>query len=126
MLEHYIEEVPDMAREILSVSDEPLTIVYPGANGLAANLVHEDGSVGIRITPDPFCAGLLHSFRKPIVSTSANSAGQKPPQNFSQIEKVILDAVDYTVNWRREDGKKRKPSGILKVGLDGEIAVIRK
>ena len=126
MLEQYIEEVPGMAMEILSVTNEPLTIIYPGASGLAANLVHEDGSAGIRITSDPFCAGLLKSFRKPIVSTSANISGHKPPGNFTQVEQVILDAVDYTVDWRREDRVKRKPSGILKVGLDGEIAVIRK
>jgi len=125
MLEKYIELVPDIATEILSVSNKPLTIIYPGATGMAENLLHSDGSVGIRITSDPFCLGLLQYFGKPIVSTSANIASHPPPQYFAQIDEAILGTVDYTVDWRRDDRSKRKPSGILKVGLQGQIEVIR-
>ena len=126
MLEDYVEEVPEMAYEIIELSDQPLTIIYPGARGLAANLVHADGSIGIRITRDPFCTGLIRAFGKPIVSTSANVAGQASPAFFDEIKDSILASVNYTVDWRRGDREKRKPSGILKVGLKGEIEVIRR
>lgn len=125
MLEAYVEEVPEMAREILALASDPLTIIYPGAQSLANNLVHRDGSAGIRITGDPFCRDLIHALGKPIVSTSANRAGKPPPRHFGQIDPAIRDAVDHTVDWRRDEREKRKPSGILKVGLKGEIEVIR-
>jgi L-threonylcarbamoyladenylate synthase len=125
MLEQYVDIIPDLALEILALSEQPLTIVYPGAKGLAPNLIDPDGSVGIRITKDPFCKGLLQAFQKPIVSTSANIAGNPGPASYNQIIESIIASVDYAVDWRREDNTKRKPSGILKVGLNGEIEVIR-
>jgi L-threonylcarbamoyladenylate synthase len=69
---------------------------------------------------------LIQRFRKPIVSTSANLTGQPAPEIFSEISEEIRLKVDYTVAWRQKDRTRRKPSGILKVKLNGEIQVIRK
>jgi L-threonylcarbamoyladenylate synthase len=126
MLSRYVEEIPEMASEIIAVSDAPLTIIYPAGRNLAGNLLSPDGAIGIRITSDPFCTELLRRFRKPLVSTSANIAGQPAPAIFSEISAEIKSMVDYTVTWRQDDHAKRKPSGILKVKLNGEIEVIRK
>jgi len=126
MLSRYVEEIPAMAEDIIEINDDPLTIIYPTGRNLAANLLSMDGSIGIRITSDPFCTELLHRFRKPLVSTSANIAGQPAPAIFSDIAANIKAMVDYTVSWRQDDRTKRKPSGILKVKLNGEIEVIRK
>ena len=126
----YVEEIPEMALEILNLQhelqyDKPLTIVYPGAIGLADNLVAADGSIGIRISSEIFSKELIRVFGKPLVSSSANVAGQPAPANFSEIPGDIRKAVDYVVKWGQDDHKKRKPSGILKVSLNGEIEVIR-
>jgi len=126
MLSRYVEDIPDIADEIMEINDDPLTIIYPAGRNLAANLLSPDGSIGIRITSDPFCHDLIHRFRKPLVSTSANIAGQPAPAIFSEIAAEIKAMVDYTVAWRQDDHTKRKPSGILKVELNGEIEVIRK
>ena len=126
MLSRYVEDIPAMADEIIEINDDPLTIIYPSGRNLAGNLLSPDGAIGIRITSDPFCTELIRRFRKPLVSTSANAAGQPAPAIFSEISAEIKALVDYTVAWRRDDHTKRKPSGILKVKLNGEIEVIRK
>ena len=126
MLSRYVEEIPDMAREIIKINDAPLTIIYPSGRNLAGNLLSPDGSIGIRITSDPFCEALIHRFRKPLVSTSANIAGLPAPAIYREISAEIKSMVDYTVTWRQNDHIKRKPSGILKVKLNGGIEVIRK
>ena len=126
MLSRYVEEIPAMADEIIEINDNPLTIIYPAGRNLAGNLLSPDGTIGIRITSDPFCIELIRRFRKPLVSTSANVAGQPAPAIFSEISAEIKAMVDYTVAWRQDDHSKRKPSGILKVKLNGEIEVIRK
>jgi L-threonylcarbamoyladenylate synthase len=126
MLSRYVEEIPPMAGEIIEVNENPLTIIYPAGRNLAENLLSPDGSIGIRITSDSFCAELIRRFRKPIVSTSANIAGRPAPAIFNEISADIRSKVDYTVGWRQKDHTKRKPSGILKVKLNGEIEVIRK
>jgi len=126
LLNSYVSEVPEIAWELIEVADTPLTIIYPGAKNLAANLLADDGSIGIRITSEAFTQQLIQRFRKPVVSTSANISGQKSPQNFSEISQEIKKSVDFIVNFRQDDLSKSVPSGIIKLGVGGQIEVIRK
>ncbi len=121
----YVNEVPEIAWEILEVTDKPLTIIYPGAKNLAGSLLAPDGSIGIRIVKDEFCSRLIHLFGKPIVSTSANISGRLWPDTFKNIDECLVRDVDYVVRWRQNDHLKGKPSGIIKLGIDGEVKVIR-
>jgi len=126
LLNSYISEVPEIAWELIDVADTPLTIIYPGAKNLAANLLAKDGSIGIRITNEAFTQQLIQRFRKPVVSTSANISGQKSPQNFAEISDEIKKSVDFIVNFRQDDLSISNPSGIIKLGVGGQIEVIRK
>jgi len=124
-LTKFIAEVPDIAWNILEVNDKPLTIIYPNAQNLADSLIAEDLSVGIRITKDDFCCRLIRGLGKPIVSTSANISGKPWPANFHEIEELIVNSADYVVNYRQHDTFRGKPSGIIKLGIGGEVKVIR-
>ncbi|MCX6238107.1 MAG: L-threonylcarbamoyladenylate synthase [Bacteroidia bacterium] len=126
LLNSYIAEVPEIAWELIEVADSPLTIIYPGAKNLAANLLAPDGSVGIRITTEAFTQQLIQRFRKPLVSTSANISGQKSPLNFVEINDEIKKSVDYIVKFRQDDLTRSNPSGIIKLGVGGQIEIIRK
>ncbi len=126
LLNSYIAEVPEIAWDLIEVADNPLTIIYPGAKNLASNLLAPDGSIGIRITTEPFTQQLIQRFRKPVVSTSANISGQKSPQNFNEINDEIKPLMDYIVTYRQDDLSKSNPSGIIKLGLGGQIEIIRK
>ncbi|MFA6335384.1 MAG: L-threonylcarbamoyladenylate synthase [Bacteroidales bacterium] len=125
MLYRYVKEVPEIADQLIEVSDQPLTIIYPGAINLAFNVVAEDGSVGIRVCNHPFCQRLISRFRKPVVSTSANISGENFPLNFLSINKEIEDAVAWIADPLLEEGSTGKPSSIIKLGLRGEVKVIR-
>jgi len=126
LLNSYITEVPEIAWELIDVADTPLTIIYPRAKNLATNLLAPDGSVGIRITNEAFTQQLIQRFRKPVVSTSANITGQKSPQNFLEISEEIKKSVDYIVEFRQDDLSRSNPSGIIKLGIGGQIEIIRK
>jgi len=125
MLSRYLDIVPEAALEIIDSAAKPTTIIYPGARNLAQNLVAEDGSVGIRITSDPFCRYLIQGAGKPIVSTSANISGKPSPSLFSEIEPQILKLIDYVVNWRQEEASPTNPSTIIKLDEHGKVTVIR-
>ena len=124
-LQSYVREIPEMAWELIDVTDSPLTIIYPGAKNLAPNLINDDGSAGIRITSDPFCKALISRMNKPIVSTSANISGEPAPSYFGEISDDILTKADYIVKWKQEDNIKRKPSSIIKLGMGGLFTIIR-
>lgn len=104
---------------------KPTTIIYENAIGLASNLLHEDGSVGIRICADEFCKHLIKRFRKPIVSTSANVSGFPPPKVFSDIDIAVKEGVDYVVHYRQDDTTPLEPSAVVKCGKDGRFTILR-
>ena len=125
-LPSYLNQVPDIAWELINIADKPLTLIYPGAKNLAKNIIAEDGSVAIRIVQNEFCIKLIESFRKPIVSTSANISDQPHPKNYNEIDEQIKTQIDYIVNFNRNNINKIKPSSILKLGINGEFQIIRK
>jgi len=124
-LQVYVDEVPDIAWDLIEMSEKPLTIIYPQAKNLAPNLIAEDKSIGIRVTKESFSNKLCTQFRKPIVSTSANVSGEPTPVNFSQISNEIKSAVDYVVNFRQDESTKPKPSSIIKLGKGNLFQMIR-
>jgi len=124
-LEMYLEEIPEIAWDLVEQNDKPLTIVYPRAKNLAKNLLADDGSIGIRMVKEDFCQRLISRFQKPIVSTSANISGASSPSNFDDISQKIIDAVDYVVGYRQDDLSEAKPSSIIKLGLGGLFEIIR-
>jgi L-threonylcarbamoyladenylate synthase len=126
MIERYVEDCPEIGFELADVSDTPLTIIYPRGKNLAEGVCGKDDSIAIRICYDEFCSELISRFRKPIVSTSANFSGSLSPDNFSEVEKTMIDKVDFVVNWRQDDRSKRFASPVIKVNLDGTIKIIRK
>jgi sua5/yciO/yrdC/ywlC family protein len=124
-LETYVSEIPDIAWDLIEVADKPLTIIYSNAKNLANNLLGEDGSVGIRVTNEEFSRRLCESFRKPLVSTSANVSGEPSPANFSEISEEVKNGVDYIVGYRQDDMQKASPSNIIKLGAGGLVQIIR-
>ena len=137
MVAKYVKEVPSIAVDLVEVNDAPMTIIYPealaGVAGepgdrwhLAPNAVAEDGSVGIRIPLMDWCKNLVFKLGRPIVSTSANISGEPTPQRFTDIPQEIKDAVDFVVPPSIDTQSTGKASQILKVGLRGEIEIIRK
>ena len=125
-IQSYVQDVPDVALNLIELATSPLTVIFEGAKNLAQNVVNaDDQSVGIRVATDDFCPTLIHRFRKPIVSTSANISGQPAPACFSEIDKQIVESADYVVRHRQNDTSKHKASGIVKIGRNGEVKVIR-
>ena len=124
-VDFYVRDVPEVAWDLIDLADKPLTIIYSGARNLAANLLAEDGSVGIRVTNEDFSKRLCQQFRKAIVSTSANISGQPSPKNFNEISEEVKSAVDYIVGYRQEEISNPKPSSIIKLDKGGVIKIIR-
>jgi len=124
-LNRFVREVPEVVWDVLDYATKPTTVIYPEAINLPKNIVASDGSIAIRITKDDFCRKLIQQFKSPIVSTSANIAGDAAPKDFKDIAPEILKAVDHVVNLHAVE-KNNEPSTIIKIGLKGELNIIRK
>ena len=129
-MQRYFRHVPDVAWQLIDSLKEgeakPTTLILDGAVNLAENLIAEDGSIGIRITNEPFSKELCFRFQKAIVSTSANISGEPAAQNYCDIDPRIIEAVDYVCWSRRQEHKPHTPSSIVKLKENGEVEIIRK
>jgi L-threonylcarbamoyladenylate synthase len=122
---HYVAQPHPDIIAIIQHFETPTTVIYENGIGFANNVLAEDGSIGIRVTLDPFCKTLLKRFRKPIVSTSANISGEKSPQIFTDISHAIISSVDYVVAYRQNDNRYALPSAIVKINNNGSVETLR-
>lgn len=120
-----VREMPDVAWDLIELATRPLTIIYDGAQFLAPNLMAEDGSAALRVTNEPFSHELCLRMKRPIVSTSANISGEAAPQCFADISPEIINQVDYVCTSRREERENPPASSIIKLGVGGQIQIIR-
>lgn len=124
-VQFYVKEVPEVAWDVMELSERPMTVVFDGGRNLAPNLLAEDGSVAIRITKEVFSKELCMRMKRAVVSTSANISGQPAPRCFSEISEEIKKAVDYICTSRQEEPPTQTASSIIKLGAGGEVTIIR-
>jgi len=124
MMHNVFSQIPEVAWQIMDLSEKPTTLILDNPRNVAANLIAEDKTLGVRLVTEPFCYKLMERMKKPLVSTSANISGMPTPNSFKQISQLILDGVDYIVNLHHEK-IAAKPSTIIKLGNDLQVKVIR-
>jgi L-threonylcarbamoyladenylate synthase len=126
-LEQLCEYVDMPSAEVMAFMESfgtPLTVVYPRSRKLAHNLPASDGSIGIRLTKDPFVKQLCLTLGRPLVATSANLSGQPAPKQFDDIPSQILSAVDYVFEYRRVAVPMlypMLPSSVVRISTDGRL-----
>lgn len=125
-LQSYLDEVPDMAWDLIELSEKPLTIIYPNAKNLASNLTEKDKSVGLRVTNETFSKNLCNRFRNPIAIITAQSGNGEVPTSFSSISEKVKCAVDYIVSFRQNEYTGHDQSSLIKLGKGNIIEIIRK
>ena len=125
MLERHVDNVPNVAYNIMELADKPTTIIYDNPAGVAENIIANDNTLAIRVVDHEFCQRLIRKLGKPLVSTSANIAGEPTPKTFKEIDEAILKGVDYVVNLPSEKGSTAKPSAIIKLSNNSGIKIIR-
>jgi L-threonylcarbamoyladenylate synthase len=124
LLDRYVADIPDIAWDLIEISNTPLTIIFQQVRNVAPELTGIDGSLAIRFTKDAFSSELIRRFRKPVLATSANFNEKPEPQNFMEVEKEIISASDYIVKFRREEKHYSIPSSVIKLGKGGRIEIV--
>lgn len=125
MMYNVFKEIPEVAWQILDLSEKPTTLILDNPRNVAPNVIGEDKTLGVRIVTEPFCFKLMERMKKPLVSTSANISGEPTPTSFKEISPEIINGVDYVVNLQR-DKTGGKPSAIIKLTADSQVKIIRK
>jgi len=118
-------EVPEMAWEIMDLSEKPVTLIYDNPKGLPKEILAEDGSIGIRLVKDNYLKKLIGKLNKPLVSTSANFSGEKSPLKFADISPEIINAVDAVAEENHDKVSEFSGSSVIRMWNDGRVKVLR-
>ena len=99
----------------------PYTFVLEATRIVPDSLVTRQKTVGIRIPDDPIALAIVHELGHPLVTTSANIAGEEPLHDPLEIDRQLGKQLDLVV-----DGGIRlgHPSTIISL-LDDRLEVLR-
>lgn len=120
-----IVDVPELAWDIMDLSEKPVTIVYDAPKNLPKELIAEDNTIAIRLTDDLLCKKIIGKLKSPIVSTSANVSGHASPEKFADISVEIKEGVDYIFPETLEFKPIHTASSVIKLSKDGKVKVLR-
>ena len=125
-LNEYVEQVPEIAWDLVEFAEDPLTVIYPKGKNVSPYLLGPEGSIAIRLLKDEFCKGLVYRYQRGIVSTSANLSGEQSPNGFDDVSDQIKEQVDLILQNPSPKAKtQNKASKIVKLGIGGEYTLIR-
>ncbi len=125
LLDRYVADVPEIAWDLIEITETPLTIIFSSVRNLAPSLISDKGTVGIRFTREEFSKHLIQRFRRPVTASSANISGMLAPDSFAAINEEITSAVDYVVKYRQDDATPSNPTSVIQLGEGGRIEIIR-
>jgi L-threonylcarbamoyladenylate synthase len=110
---------------LLHYHERPLTIIYPSARNTFQHLAAKDGSIAVRVVRSGICQDLITEYGRPLVSTSANLAGEPSPTHFGTVSTSIINQVDYVFPAYTEKGISGVPSVIARYDENGELDFLR-
>ncbi len=117
--------VPEMAWELIELSDKPLTLIYDDPVGVPDFLLNEEGTIAIRLTKDILSKKIIQKIKNPILSTSANISNEKSPNSYAEINQKILEKVDYIFPESKNFVPHYPASSIIALSSDNVVKVIR-
>ncbi len=116
-------DVPETARTLAARHwPGPLTLVLPASDRLPVEVTGPDGTVAIRVDPHPFPRELATATGRPLISTSANLAGEDAPGTADDVSPDIVGTCDLFVVDPAPLGGR--PSTLVRV-VGGRVEVLR-
>ena len=110
-LDFLLHALPDQQREAMSASwPGPNTWLVPHRNTVPPWIHGDHATVAVRVSGHPLVSALCSAWEGPLVSTSANPAGARPPREAFQVRRYFGNELDYLVPGAV--GKSVRPSEI--------------
>ncbi len=108
----------DKRADIFSQWPGAITWVMPAKKDTPKWLTGQFDTIAVRVTAHPVVKQLCQSFGKPLVSTSANLAGQDPVRSLAEAREQFGDAVGCYVEGAL--GGNQNPS-VIKDAVTGQV-----
>jgi L-threonylcarbamoyladenylate synthase len=106
-----IAEITPLHQALMDL-DLPITILFPPTDKVPS-LLTASGFIGIRKTAHPDCVALIQEMNAPLLSTSANFAGEPSSHLFAELNPELLKLADKVIQNDQFSGGT--PSSVVKI-----------
>ncbi len=101
----------------------PITCLFEAAPELPGRLTGSSGKIGVRMPDSRFLQDCMRSISGPLVSTSANFAGEPPASRFADVDSRIIEGVDLWIEDIEETTSESKVSTVVDLSGDSPFIV---
>lgn len=111
-IEPFVQPIPPSLQQRLDETwPGPTTWLLPKSPDCPDYLSGDHPSLAVRVTSHPLVVQLCEAFDGPLVSTSANRAGQEPARSARQTRLIFRDELEHIVH--APTGGRTQPSDII-------------
>lgn len=121
----YVDELPDMAWDLIDMAESPLTLILPNPKNLTEKVLLHNGSIAVRVPRSSLCRDLITRFNRPLAVVDAVASDRQVLHDLSPIPDEILEAVDFRFPQSIPHSMTAKPAGIIALWPNGMVKVIR-
>lgn len=125
-LQTYLDEVPDMAWDLIDLSEKAITIIYSNPRNLAQNALTNEASVAIMVTTDHFAKAICAQFRNPIAFLTTAPAAKTTAILLSEISSAAIASADYIVTTQQTKKNATQLPALIKLKKGNLFEIIRK
>lgn len=118
-IQGYVEEVSDVAWDLMEITENPLTVIFSGAKNLSALLIGTSKTIGIRVTKHEFSRNLCTRLRRPVVYWSTGVL------NFADVPDVLKNKI-AAADYQREASLPKNKESVIQLGKGNLFHIIKK
>ena len=130
LLAYSLEQVEEMAGSMSEIPSKlaekfwpgPLTMIINSQKPFPEHLLGSSNGVAFRVSSHPVAASLAKEFGRPIISTSANIAGQAPLVSYEKALSTFKNIVDIVIGTHTK--LIGKPSTVVDL-TSGRFSLVR-
>ena len=89
--------LPDNVQIPAPDPSHPITWVVPASDRVSSTIKGEHSGIAVRVCTNPIAAAICAAVNSPIISTSANIAGEPPAKDAIALRRTFSTLVDYIV-----------------------------
>lgn len=98
MIKEYCELTKEQEIILLNFLPGPYTFILKLKKGKKLAAIGNSETVGVRVPEHQFARRLSVELKIPIITTSANISGKKEATTVKQIDKLVIDKVDFIID----------------------------
>jgi L-threonylcarbamoyladenylate synthase len=124
LLDRYVDDIPEIAWDLIDISVSPLTIIFSNVKQLAPELVISTDGLGFRLIREGFLKQLLQRYRKPLAFLPVESKSGIPVADLESIEPEMEALANVIIRNSPDSIPANSKPSVIRLREGGRIDIL--